>query len=228
MKKFFALVCTVLIAFILAIIGFAHPGGTDGKGGHYDRSTGEYHYHHGYSAHQHEDGECPYASNEFTFPYACIEVENLEDVLRNEFEDEYAEEIRDAIVYTSDTELFEIYSTYYVEYESLRNTTMNQYGENITERIFSNPDLIVLTPEDFADKFGKEECDETLENNITEYTEEYEHEEKEEKSSLEQVIDGVIDFAKELGVYFAIIFLIYALFCIVEHFKDIYYTKKRK
>lgn len=39
---------------------FAHPGGTDGKGGHWDHSTGKYHYHHGYSAHDHEDGVCPY------------------------------------------------------------------------------------------------------------------------------------------------------------------------
>ena len=38
----------------------AHPGRTDAQGGHYDRSTGEYHYHHGYPAHQHENGECPY------------------------------------------------------------------------------------------------------------------------------------------------------------------------
>lgn len=44
----------------------AHPGRTDSNGGHYDRSTGEYHYHHGYSAHQHYDmdgdgiPDCPY------------------------------------------------------------------------------------------------------------------------------------------------------------------------
>lgn len=73
MKKFFTLVCTVLVAFILAIIGFAHPGGTDENGGHYDRSTGEYHYHHGYSAHQHEDGVCPYEleEEELTIKWSC-------------------------------------------------------------------------------------------------------------------------------------------------------------
>lgn len=38
----------------------AHSGGTDANGGHYNRSTGEYHYHHGYPAHQHVDGVCPY------------------------------------------------------------------------------------------------------------------------------------------------------------------------
>ena len=50
----------------LLVFGFmigpalAHPGGTDSKGGHTNHSTGEYHYHHGYSAHDHVDGVCPY------------------------------------------------------------------------------------------------------------------------------------------------------------------------
>lgn len=47
-RKFFK---TFLILFIL-ILQFivtvnAHPGRTDSNGGHYDRSTGEYHYHNG-------------------------------------------------------------------------------------------------------------------------------------------------------------------------------------
>lgn len=51
-----------LMAAILASVipVSAHPGRTDENGGHVDSSTGEYHYHHGYSAHQHEDGKCPY------------------------------------------------------------------------------------------------------------------------------------------------------------------------
>lgn len=55
-----------LIYFTVAIIllscncVFAHRGRTDADGGHYERSTGEYHYHHGYSAHQHPNGVCPY------------------------------------------------------------------------------------------------------------------------------------------------------------------------
>lgn len=49
---------------VLACPAFAHSGRTDSKGGHYDRSTGEYHYHHGYKAHQHENGVCPYDYND--------------------------------------------------------------------------------------------------------------------------------------------------------------------
>lgn len=49
-----------LLAAVCCISVLAHPGRTDGNGGHWDRSTGEYHYHHGYPAHQHTDGVCPY------------------------------------------------------------------------------------------------------------------------------------------------------------------------
>lgn len=53
--------CLLLLALLLlSVPALAHPGRTDGKGGHYDRSTGEYHYHHGYPAHQHTNGVCPY------------------------------------------------------------------------------------------------------------------------------------------------------------------------
>lgn len=56
----------VTIALLFAPIAYAHPGGTDSQGGHTDSSTGEYHWHHGYPAHQHYDMDgdgkldCPY------------------------------------------------------------------------------------------------------------------------------------------------------------------------
>lgn len=54
------------MALLLLSVASAHPGRTDGRGGHYDSATGEYHYHHGYRAHQHTDldgdgkADCPY------------------------------------------------------------------------------------------------------------------------------------------------------------------------
>ena len=60
LKKIFILVCCLLFVFATANICFAHPGGTDGKGGHYVGNSGKYHYHHGESAHQHPNGVCPY------------------------------------------------------------------------------------------------------------------------------------------------------------------------
>lgn len=56
--KSFILFFSFLILF--PCVAYAHPGRTDANGGHYNRSTGEYHYHHGYPEHQHENGICPY------------------------------------------------------------------------------------------------------------------------------------------------------------------------
>ena len=59
-----ALITLVISSMSLSVK--AHPGRTDGNGGHTNRSTGEYHYHHGYPAHDHYDMDgdgkvdCPY------------------------------------------------------------------------------------------------------------------------------------------------------------------------
>lgn len=58
MKQFLAAVLVAVLVIPSPV--FAHGGRTDASGGHTDRSTGEYHYHHGYSAHQHPNGLCPY------------------------------------------------------------------------------------------------------------------------------------------------------------------------
>ena len=68
MKKKFKSLASVLCALIVLICyspaGLAHSGRTDGQGGHRDNRNasglGSYHYHHGYSAHLHPGGYCPY------------------------------------------------------------------------------------------------------------------------------------------------------------------------
>ena len=55
----FLLLALLILLLIFSVISFAHPGDTDSNGGHYDHSTGKYHYHHGYPAHSHIGG-CPY------------------------------------------------------------------------------------------------------------------------------------------------------------------------
>lgn len=54
----------MLLSILLVISAFAHSGRTDGSGGHRDNRNasglGSYHYHHGYSAHLHKGGYCPY------------------------------------------------------------------------------------------------------------------------------------------------------------------------
>lgn len=65
--KIFKTICLVALCILLLTINvYAHSGRTDSSGGHYNHSTGEYHYHHGYSAHDHYDMngdgiiDCPY------------------------------------------------------------------------------------------------------------------------------------------------------------------------
>lgn len=59
-RRVFIILTLVILCFLFSVTAFAHSGRTDADGGHYNRSTGEYHYHHGYPAHQHTDGVCPY------------------------------------------------------------------------------------------------------------------------------------------------------------------------
>lgn len=56
-RKFFLI---LVLPLLLTSIASAHGGRTDANGGHYNHATGEYHYHHGYPAHQHVNGICPY------------------------------------------------------------------------------------------------------------------------------------------------------------------------
>lgn len=59
MKRISVLLIAVLL-LSLTVPTYAHPGSLDANGGHHNRSTGEYHYHHGHPAHQHPNGVCPY------------------------------------------------------------------------------------------------------------------------------------------------------------------------
>jgi len=71
-QQILALLIICLLCSSLVLTVSAHPGKTDGSGGHTDRSTGEYHYHHGYPAHDHYDMDgdgdidCPYEFDDQT------------------------------------------------------------------------------------------------------------------------------------------------------------------
>ena len=48
LRRLFKRVCAILLLFVMIIppvTSDAHPGRTDSNGGHYNRKTGEYHYH---------------------------------------------------------------------------------------------------------------------------------------------------------------------------------------
>lgn len=78
MKKLLYLCPIALILYLSLVIAFAHPGRTDGNGGHYNRDTGEYHYHHGYGPHSHDDGFCPIEpDNDRYYSEPDIQKENV-------------------------------------------------------------------------------------------------------------------------------------------------------
>lgn len=72
MKNVTLLFVLVFVCISFCTTAIAHPGMTDENGGHYDRSTGDYHYHHGYSSHYHKDmdgdgfADCPYEFDDRT------------------------------------------------------------------------------------------------------------------------------------------------------------------
>lgn len=75
MKKKILFIILIIILLIPTIV-FAHSGRTDSSGGHYNSSTGDYHYHHGYSEHYHYKGLCPYIDDEEDFlPQKCPSCE---------------------------------------------------------------------------------------------------------------------------------------------------------
>ena len=62
MKRILFLFLALSLSF--STLAFAHGGRTDEYGGHHDYNNvsglGDYHYHHGYEAHLHPNGVCPY------------------------------------------------------------------------------------------------------------------------------------------------------------------------
>ena len=59
MRRMLAMMLALVV--LLPALAIAHGGKTDGSGGHWNRKTGEYHYHcGGHPAHSHPDGICPY------------------------------------------------------------------------------------------------------------------------------------------------------------------------
>lgn len=72
LRSFLIVVSALLLTMSVTPPVSAHPGSTNADGGHMNRSTGEYHYHHGYSQHNHEDKngdgvlDCPYEFDDQT------------------------------------------------------------------------------------------------------------------------------------------------------------------
>ena len=92
MKKTFSVLFCFMLLFCSAS---AHAGRTDAADGHWDRSSGTYHYHHGYPAHQHTNGICPYGYDDQTSvnsssntTYPSVQSSASTDTTETEMEDE--------------------------------------------------------------------------------------------------------------------------------------------
>ena len=70
-----------MVLGLSGVVVFAHGGRTDGYGGHHDYDNvsglGYYHYHHGYEAHLHDNGYCPY--DDCYYPMAPDDPDNQND-----------------------------------------------------------------------------------------------------------------------------------------------------
>lgn len=91
MKK---IVLLFIVFVICSSVSFAHPGRTDSNGGHYDRSTGEYHYHNdGYieesSMDNDQNGALKLNSDE---SYLQREIENKQNTINSLQEQMYSKQ----------------------------------------------------------------------------------------------------------------------------------------
>lgn len=86
MKRILFLFLALSLSF--STLAFAHGGRTDEYGGHHDYNNvsglGSYHYHHGYEAHLHPNGICPYESE-------AAPVESAEPIVTDTQTDEIEE-----------------------------------------------------------------------------------------------------------------------------------------
>ena len=80
MKRLNFILCCILI---ITTFAYAHSGRTDSKGGHYNRSTGEYHYHHGYPAHSVCGVNCPYNNIDATKHKSSVSTKTTNSKSKN-------------------------------------------------------------------------------------------------------------------------------------------------
>ena len=93
MKRILFLFLALSLSF--STLAFAHGGRTDEYGGHHDYNNvsglGSYHYHHGYEAHLHPNGVCPYEAESAPVEPAEPIVTNTEPIVTDTETDEIEE-----------------------------------------------------------------------------------------------------------------------------------------
>ena len=142
MKKL-KILLIIAIFLLIPLVALAHSGRTDSNGGHYNRSTGEYHYHHGYPAHQHPNGVCPYETSTVNEdPPIETTSEDNTSINTRKFQEEtyqnHIERLEDEISYKQDTigELNKEINDY--------KQTIEEYKNKVNLLIFALVSIIVI------------------------------------------------------------------------------------
>lgn len=181
-----------IISFILVFLfttsfATAHRGRTDAQGGHYDYENesglGSYHYHHGYSAHLHENGVCPYETATTPEPTQTAPEQQqpeqqplLEPVSEEGIDYSQFESLEDAYESGYFYALYHKYSNLYEEsedrskLESLLNLGIltNLYFKNSKITYSDEVEVEDFTNEDAFEE-GKVQGSNDLENTLSEY-----------------------------------------------------------
>lgn len=201
----------LLICLLIPTTASAHAGRTDSNGGHTNHATGEYHYHHGYSAHQHPDGVCPYDFDDQTgqssgtssgsssssigsssFDWVIIEDGMFCDFMYNESTDEWMSD--NGEYYESSGDLFDCYG---FTYDSGCDVWFNEDGfldDDLCLQDFPDGDLF-LCPEcgnlmDIYDEDGHDDWCEYLDDEEEEdYDDEYNPSYSSKKGPLATILD---------------------------------------
>ncbi len=99
MKRILFLFLALSLSF--STLAFAHGGRTDEYGGHHDYNNvsglGSYHYHHGYEAHLHPNGICPYEAE-------AAPAESAEPIITDTETDEIEEKFNSLLEEDTTTE----------------------------------------------------------------------------------------------------------------------------
>ena len=92
-KRILAALLSTFLAVSAPFAAYAHPGRTDSSGGHHDYGNvsglGDYHYHHGYPAHLHPNGVCPYADADSSSSVAAAVSDRYDEGYEDGYEGGY-------------------------------------------------------------------------------------------------------------------------------------------
>lgn len=120
----------IIIVLFLTVpsIVVAHSGGTDSSGGHHDYNNvsglGNYHYHHGYGPHLHNNGICPYDDS----GTSSVTYTSYDDEEYTFTEDELFDYVYEEVVSNPDAYnviAIEQYDELHADYVYLKKNTIN-------------------------------------------------------------------------------------------------------